>query len=87
MLGHSDPSLTANVYTDVAALGLHAEVAKLPWFDNAQSNSQERVRSGVRGGFRDLLSELIALAQKAVSEVETMPSLPSSLAARHGFEP
>lgn len=30
MLGHSDPALTAGVYTDVAALALHDEVAKLP---------------------------------------------------------
>ena len=34
VLGHSDPSLTANVYTDVPALGLHDEIAKLPWLGN-----------------------------------------------------
>lgn len=31
LLGHSDANLTAKVYTDVPALGLHDEVAKLPW--------------------------------------------------------
>lgn len=30
-LGHPDPALTANVYTDVPAVGMHDEVAKLPW--------------------------------------------------------
>ncbi|HEY9247840.1 MAG TPA: site-specific integrase [Rariglobus sp.] len=31
LLGHSDPRLTADVYTDVAGLELHAEIQKLPW--------------------------------------------------------
>ena len=31
ILGYSDLSLTANVYTDVPALSLHSEMAKLPW--------------------------------------------------------
>ncbi len=31
VLGHSDANLTAKVYTDVPALALHAEIAKLPW--------------------------------------------------------
>ncbi len=31
VLGHSDANLTAKVYTDVPALALHDEVAKLPW--------------------------------------------------------
>lgn len=87
LLGHSDPALTANVYTDVAALGLHAEVAKLPWFDNAQPNAHERVRSSVRSGFREVLSDLITLAQKAVAEVEGTNPGTLALAARHGFEP
>ena len=33
VLGHSDANLTAKVYTDVPALGLHAEIAKLPWIE------------------------------------------------------
>jgi len=32
ILGHSDPSLTANTYTDIPALGLHEEMGKMPWF-------------------------------------------------------
>ena len=35
-LGHSDPSLTANVYTDVPALSLHSEMAELPWITEEQ---------------------------------------------------
>ena len=33
VLGHSDANLTAKVYTDVPALALHTELAKLPWID------------------------------------------------------
>jgi integrase len=33
VLGHSDAKLTAKVYTDVPALALHTEIAKLPWID------------------------------------------------------
>jgi len=50
ILGHSDPSLTANVYTDVAALPLHAEIAKLPWIEtekaHAHGDAHETVFSG-----------------------------------------
>ncbi|MGH7997022.1 MAG: tyrosine-type recombinase/integrase [Opitutaceae bacterium] len=35
VLGHSDANLTAKVYTDVPALGLNAEVAKIPWIPTA----------------------------------------------------
>ncbi len=31
LLGHSDPAITAKVYTDVPAMGLDAEIAKFPW--------------------------------------------------------
>jgi integrase len=37
VLGHSDANLTAKVYTDVPALALHAEIAKLPWIDAGAS--------------------------------------------------
>lgn len=87
LLGHSDPSLTANVYTDVAGLALHDEVAKLPWVDDTQPDTHERVCPGVYGRFRGMLSDLVALAQKAASEAEAGISAPPSLAARHGFEP
>jgi integrase len=39
ILGHSDPSLTAKVYTDVAALSLHSEIAKLPWIGGQEKHS------------------------------------------------
>ncbi len=68
LLGHSDPSLTANVYTDVAALALHDEVAKLPWYNDAQPNAHERVRPAVRKGFRERLTDLVMLAQAALKE-------------------
>jgi hypothetical protein len=32
LLGHSDPRMTVNIYTDVPILNLGAEVAKLPDF-------------------------------------------------------
>jgi integrase/recombinase XerD len=35
VLGHSDANLTAKVYTDVPALALHTEIAKLPWIEAA----------------------------------------------------
>jgi len=37
-LGHSDANLTAKVYTDVPALALHSEIAKLPWFGKGGKN-------------------------------------------------
>jgi integrase len=40
VLGHSDPALTARAYTDVAALALHAEIAKLPWISGADKSTQ-----------------------------------------------
>ncbi len=84
LLGHSDPALTANVYTDVAGLALHDEVAKLPWIDDAQSNAHARPRSPVGTKFRDLINQLISLGKTALKEAES-GSL--EMAARHGFEP
>jgi integrase len=42
VLGHSDPSLTARAYTDVAALALHSEIAKLPWIAGTETCVQLR---------------------------------------------
>ena len=36
VLGHSDANLTAQVYTDVPALELHNEIAKLPWISEGK---------------------------------------------------
>jgi len=40
VLGHSDPSLTARACTDVAALALHSEIAKLPWISGSPKSTQ-----------------------------------------------
>jgi hypothetical protein len=81
MLGHSDPSLTAGVYTDVAALQLHSEVAKLPWV-GAQSgvaiDAQKCARIAAPSRFRTLLGELIELAKDILPEGEST-DLPADL--------
>lgn len=79
MLGHSDPSLTAGVYTDVAALQLHAEVAKLPWVGGlqvAQIDTQKSASPATHSRFRGLLAELVELAKGVVSEGENTSSGP-----------
>src|SRR5690606_15670301 len=70
LLGHSDPALTANVYTGVAALDLHGEVDKLPWIHDTHIDTQKFVCAGVYERFRGMLAELVTLAQEAVSEAE-----------------
>jgi len=101
VMDHSDPSLTANVYTDVPALSLHAEMAKLPWITretgktpNSQNNAQE---SGVRGpvvSLADVYRQL-GLCLQATGTEGKSPSLASpvtpcqtfEMAARAGIEP
>jgi len=41
VLGHSDANLTAKIYTDVPALSLHTEIAKLPWIDAAVKGPEQ----------------------------------------------
>ncbi|WP_438482338.1 tyrosine-type recombinase/integrase [Oleiharenicola lentus] len=66
LLGHSDPALTANAYTDVPALELHSEVAKLPWISDSLTNSHEKVSPLVSSQrFRVLCEELVSLASAA----------------------
>ena len=86
MLGHSDPSLTSGVYTDVAALQLHDEVSKLPWVGVA-GDAHKPVKIATASRFRGLLAELVELAKGVVSEGEASELAGVSLAARHGFEP
>ncbi len=79
MLGHSDPALTAGVYTDVAALQLHAEVAKLPWVgakNDALIDAQKCASPATHSRFRGLLVELVELAKTVVSEGEDSSSGP-----------
>jgi integrase len=70
VLGHSDPSLTANVYTDVPALGLHDEIAKLPWLGNDALGHS--LKSAVTRSISDLVAELVervrVLGPEAFSE-------------------
>jgi len=65
LLGHSDPALTANVYTAVASLELHREVAKLPWID-AQVRIQKVSVVVRKGTFSEKLSELIEACKALV---------------------
>jgi integrase len=90
VLGHSTPVLSANVYTDVEALPLRAEVSKLPWItfgDASAVLTPPAVKGADNSRFRALLAELLEVSKTVVPEVETAVSGASSLAARHGFEP
>ena len=93
MLGQSDPSLTAGVYTDVASLQLHTEVAKLPWVGagvppvDVVPDAQKPIETAIFSRFRGLLSELVELAKGVAPEGVDSGFGLSSLAARHGFEP
>ncbi|MBI2513548.1 MAG: tyrosine-type recombinase/integrase [Opitutae bacterium] len=88
VLGHSDPALTANVYTDIAAVGMHAEIEKLPWVgNNAQLHSQKASKTAVLGRFREILGELVTLAKAVGAEGLERVSDMESVAARAGIEP
>ena len=69
LLGHSDANLTAKIYTDVPALGLASEVAKLPWLgdpeapDDAHPYSHKSEYTAVAGRFSELCRELMSLAE------------------------
>jgi len=72
LLGHSDPSLTAGPYTDVAALDLHREVERLPWLGGGVATDAPACASPATSSrFRALLGELINLAQVVVSQEKT----------------
>jgi hypothetical protein len=53
-LGHSDANLTAKVYTDVPALSLHTELAKLPWLG---SEPKSALKTPETGQIRALVAE------------------------------
>jgi hypothetical protein len=100
VLGHSDANLTAKVYTDVPALALHDEVAKLPWISHTQSTHIRTQKSGNPGhlvSLAGILDELANLVQ-AVKSVSpegighdmtfSVTSVPNpKLGAGAGFEP
>ena len=91
VLGHSDPALTANVYTDVAAVGMHDEIRKLPWFGSALIRALERKKEASLERFREIVGELATLAKLVTGEA--FPSEFATLhdgcgvAARAGIEP
>lgn len=68
ILGHSDPRLTAEVYTDIAALELHREIAKLPWVTESLGEATA-IRSlsidfpSVETRLHRFCGELLALAE------------------------
>lgn len=87
MLGHSDPALTANVYTDVAALNLHGEVAKLPWLGDAAGDALKTAATTasslgkpekVRGLILELLTALNLTENQALTESEKWGGLRDS---------
>lgn len=84
LLGHSDPKLTAAVYTDVAALHLHEEIAKLPWISGAHIDAQKRVP--IRK-ISNLVQDLITAAKALLPKEDANDSSLFAMAARHGFEP
>jgi integrase len=98
ILGHSDANLTAKAYTDVPALALGAEVAKVPWISTAGESAQ---RSAQKSGNPDqstslsgILAQLIPFMKEAGSEeLSHLPAFSDAprrllkLGAGAGFEP
>jgi integrase len=84
LLGHSDANLTAKVYTDVPALALHTEMAKLPWLGgHAQIHAQKGSKTA---HFRQILTQLVILANSAIAEVKEVFST-SEMVDLTGLEP
>jgi hypothetical protein len=63
--GHSDANLTAKVYTDVPALALHTEIAKLPWIE------AKPAAEVAPAGQNRAVGELAAPAQAVTSDAHT----------------
>ncbi|MGH8021862.1 MAG: tyrosine-type recombinase/integrase [Opitutaceae bacterium] len=91
LLGHSDANLTADAYTDVPALALHREVAKLPWLNGtpfAPSDGHSKsVKTAIPSRFATLCLELVDLVndfdlERVAKELER-----KKLASPAGFEP
>jgi hypothetical protein len=98
VLGHSDANLTAKIYTDVPALALHTEVAKLPWISSIEAGAQMgALNSGVSGhavSLPDIFSKFVELVQSSGRD-DVMAAMASAvtschsseMAARAGIEP
>jgi len=98
VLGHSDANLTAKAYTDVPALGLNVEVAKVPWIsapgDCAQRGAQKPEIPGHSASSAGTLADLISFTKEAGSEeLSHLPAFSDALwrllklGAGAGFEP
>jgi len=81
VLGHSDANLTARAYTDVPALGLASEVAKLPWVSSQPASQIPQKRRD----FQTLLVELVEAAKSVISEGK--PALEPAFAGGAGWLP
>ncbi len=66
-LGHSDANLTAKIYTDMPAIGLHSEIIKLPWLgdpvDVAAKDTLTSERTADTSKFLTLCASLVELSQ------------------------
>lgn len=70
VLGHSDANLTAKVYTDVPALALHTEIAKLPWIE---------AQTAASGAVVDPAADVVSVASQTVpADAHTKSELPTS---------
>src|SRR5258708_2037079 len=85
---------TAKVYTDVPALALHDEVAKLPWFSYTQIDTQKSENPGHLPSLADILAKLVeevkVTSPGGVGHVLTSLVAPApnpKLGAGAGFEP
>ena len=98
VLGHSDANLTAKAYTDVPALALHDEIAKLPWITDSEPVAQHGAQnSGVSRpstSLADIMGQFIeALKVTEAGELRGLLASPVTplhqfkLAARVGIEP
>ena len=88
VLGHSDPVLTANAYTDMPAVGMHAELRKIPWIEeHAQLDAQKTGKTGSFSRFQGLLAELMKLTKSLSALGITDAEAANVMAAQAGIEP
>ena len=85
VLGHSDPKLTANVYTDVPSLSLHDEIAKLPWIGHSQLHSQIEAKKCRFKEIREVAGKLAELVNFA-EEIALLEGKPGDSLGATGTE-
>lgn len=89
LLGHSDPSLTAGPYTDVAGLDLHREIERLPWMGGGDvvKGAQKCASPATSGSIRALFSQLMNLAQVVIGHEKTALLEAVKMVDATGLEP